>query len=155
MQQITFEENKIKTGFKIPENYFDNFEERVMQQVSFEQNKFETGFKIPDNYFENFEDGTLTKIEVKPVKVISLWQRKSVWISSVAAIFIIAFGTWFYFQENSSQTNFESSDYLAYEANITTEDIVQHLTDEDLSILENELNILDKQSENYINEYLN
>lgn len=128
-----------------------------MQQISFEQNKIATGFTIPENYFENFEDKIMSKIELKtqPLKVISLWQSKSVWISSVAALFIITVGIWYYFQENNYQDNVSSSEYLAFENDISTEDIAKHLTDEDLASLEEELNTFDTQTESYIQDYLN
>ena len=119
---------KIESGFTIPDNYFDTFEERLMQHLPFEENN---------------------------TKVIQLWQRKSFWISSVAAVFVLSFGIWTYFAQTNANTMISSSEYLAYENDLTTEDIAEHLTDEDIASLENEMQLYDTKTETYINEYLN
>lgn len=119
---------KIESGFTIPDNYFDTFEERLMQHLPFEENN---------------------------TKVIQLWQRKSFWISSVAAVFVLSFGIWTYFAQTNANTMLSSSEYLAYENDLTTEDIAEHLTDEDIASLENEMQLYDTKTETYINEYLN
>ena len=121
-------DSKIDSGFKIPENYFDSFEERLMQKLPFEENN---------------------------TKVIRLWQRQSFWISSVAAVFMLSFGIWTYFAQSNVENTISSSDYLAYENDLTTEDIAEHLTDEDIASIENEMQLYDNETENYINEYLN
>ncbi|RXR19045.1 hypothetical protein EQG63_06255 [Flavobacterium amnicola] len=150
-------DTKIPTGFKIPENYFDSLEERVMQRISFDENKIATGFKVPDQYFDSLEEKVMQKLplETKEVKVISLWQRKSVWISSIAAVFLISLGTLYFFNQQDSTDLTISSDYLAYQSDITTEDIALQLTDEDITALESELTTFDSETETYINDYLN
>lgn len=118
--------------------------------------KIAPGFKIPEDYFEQFEAKIMNQLpEKKETKVISLWQRKSVWISSVAAVFVIAFGTWTYFGQTNIENTTASQEYLAYENDITTEDIAMNLSDEDINDVEKELNLYSKESEADINEYLN
>ncbi|GAA4757506.1 MULTISPECIES: hypothetical protein [Flavobacterium] len=129
-----------------------------MKKIDLENdNKIVTGFKIPDNYFDSFEDRLMQKIESAPekAKVVSLWQRKSVWISGVAAVFVISIGTWIYFEQQKTESIEISQEYLAYESDITTEDIAKHLTDDELTNLELEITDFDTQTESYINEYLN
>lgn len=162
MQRISFEETtpKISAGFKTPDNYFESFEDRVMQSISFEENteKITTGFKIPENYFENFEDRIISKIqsEEKPVKVISLWQRRSIWISGIAATMILSLGAYIYFNELNTQNNITAQEYLAYSSDLSTYEIANELTDAEITKLENELVLLDKnETEKYVNEYLN
>ena len=118
--------------------------------------KIEPGFKIPDNYFDSFEERLMQKLptERNEVKVISLWQRKSVWITSAAAMFIITFGTWMYFVQNNVENTISTQEYLVYESDITTEDIAMNLTDADISTIENELNLYNTESETYLNEYV-
>jgi len=150
-------DTKIPSGFKTPENYFDSLEERVMQRISFDENKITTGFKVPKNYFDSLEEKVMQKLplKTKEVKVISLWQRKSVWISSVAAVFLISLGTLYFFNQQTSTDLTISNDYLAYQSDITTEDIALQLTDEDITALETELTSFDSETETYINDYLN
>ncbi|MEO8517014.1 MAG: hypothetical protein ABI426_09720 [Flavobacterium sp.] len=117
--------------------------------------KIAPGFNIPDNYFEQFEAKVMKQLPERKTKVISLWQRKSAWISSVAAVFVIAFGTWTYFSEKNIETTTASQEYLAYESDVTTEDIAMNLSDEDINTIEKDLNLYSKESEKDINEYLN
>lgn len=118
--------------------------------------KIEPGFKIPDHYFDSFEERLMQKLptERKEIKVISLWQRKSVWITSAAAIFVFTFGTWMYFVQNNVESTISTQEYLAYESDITTEDIAMNLTDDDIATIENELNLYNTESETYLNEYI-
>lgn len=129
-----------------------------MKKIDLENDKkIESGFRIPDNYFDSFEDRLMQRIseEEKTVKVISLWQRKSVWIPGIAAAVVISIGTWMYFEQQKTENIEISQEYLAYENDITTEDIAKHLTDEELTNLELEITDFDTQTESYINEYLN
>lgn len=117
--------------------------------------KITPGFKVPADYFEQFEAKIMNRLPQREVKVVSLWQRKSVWVSSAAAVFIIAIGTWLFFVQDNTENTISSQEYLAYESDITTEDIAHYLTDDDITAVEKELKLYDQESETYINEYLN
>lgn len=52
------------TGFNIPEDYFDNFENRISKN----RNTNTTGFKVPPNYFENVEGVVIGKKNLTTVK---------------------------------------------------------------------------------------
>lgn len=116
--------------------------------------KIETGFKIPENYFEHFEDRLMQQLPEKEVRVVSLWQKRTRWISAVAAVFVLGFGLWLY--NNSRNTELEAGTelYLAYQNDITTEDIAAQLTDDDIASIEKELGLYGTESEAYVNEYL-
>ncbi|MDI9311156.1 MAG: hypothetical protein QM535_13145 [Limnohabitans sp.] len=162
LQRINFEENneKTTTGFVTPNDYFETFEERLLQRINFEENnkKIATGFTIPENYFENIEDNIISQInsKEKSIKVVSFLQRKSVWISGIAATLIISLGTFFYFNQVETQNNISTKEYLAYSSDLSTYEIANELTDAEITKLENELVLLDKnETEKYVNEYLN
>ena len=67
-----------------------------MKNFDMENNeKISTGFKTPEHYFEQFEAKMIQEISAKnpsknEVKVVSLFYRKQVWISSIAALFLLA-----------------------------------------------------------------
>ncbi len=120
--------------------------------------KITSGFKTPDKYFDTFEDRLMQKLDLpkqEEIKAVSLWQRKAFWYSSVAAILMIALGTWMYFAQNSVEEMIFPSEYLAHESDITPEEIAVYLTDEEIAAIENEMNVVDETTETYINEYLN
>jgi len=108
---------KTQTGFKVPENYFENFQvsRASLQQEkeledSFENQPIEAGFKVPQNYFEEFE--VKLPSAAKEGKVISLFSRENILrVSGIAAIFIIGFFIWknqFSFDVVKNQQNINS-----------------------------------------------
>jgi hypothetical protein len=85
-------DKKGKSGFKVPENYFDNFEKRIFEKIESEIIPKETGFKVPDGYFDNLEDIVLQKLkaEEKSQKVIHLNSRRTwVYLTAIAACLAI------------------------------------------------------------------
>ena len=94
------------------------------------------------------------------VKVVSLFYRKQVWISSIAALFLLAIAIPVYFnmakESNLDATTIEN--YLAEQQSVGTTELTKHLTDEDISELENALtndNVTDETIENYLSESAN
>ena len=76
----------------------------------------------------------------KEVKVVSLFYRKQVWMSSIAALLLVAIAIPVYFNM-ANETNLDAStieSYLAQQSVGTTE-LTKHLTDEDILALENTL----------------
>lgn len=76
-------------GFKVPDNYFENFEEKYTGLYS---NKHslpqETGFKVPVNYFENLGEQIELKLKHKP-KVVSLKRIIYYPLSGIAAVVLL------------------------------------------------------------------
>ena len=55
--------------------------------------KIETGFKIPANYFEQFEAKMMAQISLeKEMKIVSIFQNKQLWISSIEDVVLIEIG---------------------------------------------------------------
>ena len=125
-----------------------------MKEFDLENNqKIESGFKIPDQYFESLEFKIMDQITNNPVKVISLFETRKFWIGSVAAILLITITALLYFN-NSEISNINTEEYLTYQTNLSTEDIVEHLTDDDILKIEASLNLYDTETVQYAKEYL-
>ena len=125
-----------------------------MKEFDLENNqKIESGFKIPDQYFESLEFKIMDQITNNPVKAISLFETRKFWIGSVAAILLIAITALFYFN-NSEISNTNTEEYLTYQTNLSTEDIVEHLTDDDILKIEASLNLYDEETVQYAKKYL-
>lgn len=133
-----------------------------MKQIDLENTeKIDSGFKIPENYFEQFEAKMMERVsKEKEVKVVSLFYKKQVWISSIAALFLLAIAIPVYFnmaKESNLDTNTIES-YLADQQSVGTTELIKHLTDEDISELQNALaidNVTDETIENYLSETAN
>ena len=130
MKQFDLENNKeIKSGFKVPENYFEQFEAKMMEQISKE----------------------------KETKVVSLFYRKQVWISAIAAVLLLAIAIPVYFNM-VKENNLDAGTievYLSQQQGIGITELSKHLTDEDIAELENNLSINEANSdavEDYLSE---
>lgn len=82
-----------KAGFQVPENYFDEVENRLLQRMAEEKDvnlpHLNHGFKVPDGYFENLEERILES-QKEQTGVISIFRKKYLYYAaSVAAIFIL------------------------------------------------------------------
>ncbi|WP_299211900.1 hypothetical protein [uncultured Aquimarina sp.] len=62
-----------KKGFKVPKDYFDNFEEKLFEKISQDDDKnssllsdtISSGLNVPDDYFNTFEDQLMEKLNSK------------------------------------------------------------------------------------------
>ena len=113
------------------------------------KNEIKSGFKVPENYFEQFEAKMMAQIPVeKETKVVFLFYKKQVWISSIAALLLLAIAIPVYFnmasESNLDATTIES--YLAQQSVGTTE-LTKHLTDEDVIALETSLGVSTSESD--------
>jgi hypothetical protein len=85
-----------KSGFKVPNDYFEDFEAKMMRSVSSEQSTLKqsrekSGFTIPENYFDGLEEQVLAKVERPEPRgmVISLFRKKQFYAAAgIAAVFI-------------------------------------------------------------------
>ena len=125
--------DKITTGFTVPEHYFEEFESKMMQQISTQ------------------------KTAVKEVKVVSLFYKKQVWMSSIAALILLAIAIPAYFNM-AKENNIEShsiENYLANQQHLSENEIIEHLSEEDINALENSLITSTNENdaiENYLSE---
>jgi hypothetical protein len=128
MKRFDLEHNKeIKSGFKVPENYFEQFEAKMMEQISTE----------------------------KETKVISIFQRRQIWISSVAAVALLAIAIPVYFNM-AKENNLDAATievYLSQQQGIGITEISKHLTDEDIIALEKSLSLNDNDTD-AVEDYL-
>lgn len=92
------------SGFKTPENYFENFEENLFSR--FEENNFpkSTGFNVPNGYFESVEMKVLDSCSTseEKTKVIPLFPRKYLRYAAVIAACILIGAFIFNSVENKS-----------------------------------------------------
>ncbi len=126
-----------KTGFKIPDNYFDSVEDQLMDKINSEQlddNKI-TGFKTPDDYFDSVEDNVFKQLNKdNKTKVVALFSRKNLmYLSGVAAAVLIMLSI---FIKDKGETIFDLDSEMveAYflEQDISSYELLALLTEEEL-----------------------
>ena len=119
-----------------------------MNQIKLDEKIEDTGFKVPDNYFESLDDKILDKVNHTP-KVISLFTKRNLfYVSSIAAAFVLMFNiignnkvlTFDDLEMTSIENYLSEEDFSSYEfASLLTEEelttnnfIDTDLTDESL-----------------------
>lgn len=85
--------SKKETGFKVPKDYFENFEASIVRQASLKSKATDTGFTVPKDYFKHIENDILAKVnQEETVKVIPLFNKRNIiYISSLAAAILLLF----------------------------------------------------------------
>jgi len=85
---------KKHTGFGTPDDYFDQFEDRLFTKMSEGHIPKKTGFKTPEGYFDELDERLLQEIEQSKdnTKVIPLFTRRTLlYAASIAACAIVIF----------------------------------------------------------------
>jgi cell division protein FtsL len=114
--------NISKTGFKVPKNYFKEFENTLLSELKLKEMSTNSGFKVPENYFETLDAKILKAIETeKEVKVINLFSWKKIaYVTSVAASLVIMFNVLF---NNNKSLTIDSIETASIENYILTEEL--------------------------------
>lgn len=111
------------TGYKTPDNYFENFEVTLLEQLK--ENKLikdidTSGFSVPDAYFDTVETNIITKLSETNKPVIPFKRSsKLYYISGIAASFVLFFGLVF---SQQKAVDIEAIDTVAIENYLYQED---------------------------------
>lgn len=102
------------------------------------ETKIKTGFKVPESYFDSFSEKILSKIETnttqeKP-KVISIFERNKKWALSIAATLLVFITVDYYFFDlnKTKNENLELEHYIVNQTDITDDDFVSLLNENDI-----------------------
>lgn len=115
--------------------------------------KIKAGFKAPDSYFEGFTERLMQQLPEQEVKVVPLYMRRPVWMTAVAAVFVVMLTLGIFFKTNTETTQPDDAaieNYLVYQANINTYDLVQAMDEQDIAELENTIGVSDEAIEDYL-----
>ena len=99
--------------------------------------KITSGFTIPETYFDTFSQKVTQQLPKEP-KIISFFARNKRWIYSTAAIIVISLTIPIAYQiqnkeEEISTTEIEN--YLVHHTNLSDDDVLNLLNQEDLEKL--------------------
>ncbi|HEY6143307.1 MAG TPA: hypothetical protein VIV55_07730 [Flavobacterium sp.] len=117
--------------------------------------KIETGFKIPDNYFDDFSAKVMQQLPKEESKTISLFSRRKTWTYAAAAVLILGLSIPVYnnlYNHSSEIDEATLENYITDHSNISDADIVNLLDEKDIQKIKIDLNIDDKTIENELSE---
>jgi hypothetical protein len=151
--------DKYNHGFKAPDDYFQDFEERLFSKLKEAELPKKHGFDVPDGYFEDLEERILQNVaQENAVKVIPLFKRKTIiYAASVAASAALVISV--YTGSGDQEISLQVADIEAYiegdAMDLDSYDIAQLLSDDELDNLAFENEIFSQESlEDYLIENL-
>ena len=112
--------------------------------------KIKAGFKIPENYFENFSEKVLKQLPKEELKVISIYKKPKIWLTAVAAVLVLALGIPLYSLFTTNNTELDEAtleNYITIQSNISQYDLIALLEKEDLENMKIDLNLEDETLE--------
>ncbi len=97
--------------------------------------KIESGFKTPENYFEDFSIKMMAQLPENETKVISIFQRKKNLFLIVAAVLVLALMipalSNFYNNKQEIDSN-QLENYITYQSNVNQYDLINGLESSDI-----------------------
>lgn len=120
--------------------------------------KIEPGFKTPDGYFDDLQQKVMQSLVVEEPKVVSIFARRRTWLMGAAAVLVLAlmvpvYTTFYKTDEEIDAATMEN--YLTYQSNISQYDLINLLDAEDIQILDVDLALEDKTIEDILTNTTN
>lgn len=111
--------------------------------------KIDSGFKIPEDYFENFSEKVLLKINKPEPKVISFFYGRKTWIASFAAVLVISLSVTLFTKiaEKSYEEKLTLGNYISNQSEISQYDFVALLDTKDIEKIKIDLKLDDEKIE--------
>ena len=120
--------------------------------------KIESGFKTPENYFEDFSIKMMAQLPENETKVISIFQRKKNLFLIVAAVLVLALMipslSNFYNSKQEIDSN-QLENYITYQSNVNQYDLINGLESSDIKNIKISMSIEDKAIEDVLSANAN
>lgn len=104
--------------------------------------KIDSGFKAPDNYFENFSANLLQKLSeetiVEETKVISIFRKRKSILMVAAAVLVLTLMIPIAYQANTKSKEIDTAtleNYLAEETNLNQDELIGEIEPENSTFI--------------------
>lgn len=98
--------------------------------------KITSGFKVPEQYFDNFSEKVMGQLPTDTIKVIPLYTQKNKLFIAVAAVLVFGLFLPVYnqlVQPSEELDTITLENHLSYQTNINQYDLISELDKEDLN----------------------
>lgn len=106
------------------------------------ENKIGSGFKTPDNYFDNFSANLIQKLQTESIneepKVISIFRKRKNILMAVAAILVLALMIPIAYKANTKNKEIDSltiENYLTQEGNLNQYELIGEIEPENTNLI--------------------
>ena len=115
--------------------------------------KIKSGFKTPEHYFDDFSEKVLQQLNEKEVKVIPFYKRKRSLSLAAAAVIGFALLIPIVNNYRATSNDLDEATletYLAYQSNLNQYDLIQKLDNSDIEKLNNNITLEDETIEDIL-----
>lgn len=112
--------------------------------------KIKSGFTVPDHYFDDFSERFTAQLTEEKTLIIPLYQKRKKIYFAIAAILVIGLTLPIYNQLIANSSELDAStleNHLTYQSNINQYELISELDDEDLNQLESTIHLNDENIE--------
>ena len=112
-----------------------------------------SGFKTPDGYFDDLSAKVFERLRENEPKAIPIYARKKTWIYAAAAVLVISLSIPLannFSKSTSELDNDTLENYIASHSEISSEDIAENLSVEDIQKIKIDSDIEDKAIEDLL-----
>ena len=147
MEDFNLDNLERKNIYKVPENMFENIQDRVLGEVNdfnLENLERKNIYKVPENLFENIQDNVLN--EIKADKKAPIFKLN--WGYAAAASLALIFGSTFLYNSYSDSKKDSTEVYVNNTAPKKESEIAYETLQSDLTSLENDHQTTENQQPN-------
>lgn len=115
--------------------------------------KIQTGFKIPENYFDNLSIKIMEQLPASEPKVISIFKKRKSLIFMAAAILILALMIPILNNLSTTKKELDSTtleNYITYQSNVNQYDLISVLESEDITNMNTSIVLEDQAVEDVL-----
>ena len=115
--------------------------------------KIQTGFKIPENYFDDLSIKIMEQLPASQPKVISIFKKRKSLIFMAAAILILALMIPILNNLSTTKKELDSTtleNYITYQSNVNQYDLISVLESEDITNMNTSIVLEDQAVEDVL-----
>jgi short subunit fatty acids transporter len=115
--------------------------------------KIKTGFKTPDHYFENFSIKMMEQLPKNEPKVISIFQKRKTLIMIAAAILVLALMIPILSPSSTNTKELDAAaleNYITYQSNVNQYDLISVLETDDINNIKTGIVLEDDAIEDHL-----
>ena len=115
--------------------------------------KIQTGFKIPENYFDDLSIKIMEQLPASEPKVISIFKKRKSLILMAAAILILALMIPILSNLSTTKKELDSTtleNYITYQSNVNQYDLISVLETEDITNMNTSIVLEDQAVEDVL-----
>lgn len=117
------------------------------------EDKIETGFKTPDHYFDTFSIKMMEQLPIGEPKVLSIFQKRKSLILLVAAVLVIGLMIPVLNNSSTYTKELDSAaleNYITYHSNVNQYDLITILETEDINTINSGIVLEDEAIEDIL-----